>query len=149
MPEKAETVQAFYEGGISGDAFEEGLRYLHPDIEIRPALGGELDFGRYYRGHEEARQLIATLSDGVEGIDVQVEPKEVVDVDGDRIIRVERWHPRGRQGIETEVELTHVYSFRDGLIVGIEGFRDKAEALEAAGLAGDQGGESERSGGSG
>jgi len=36
---------------------------------------------------------------------------------------------------EIERELPTLYTFRDGLIVRIDGFTEKAEALEAAGLS--------------
>jgi hypothetical protein len=39
------------------------------------------------------------------------------------------------RGVETEIQLTEVYAFRDGLVVSVDGFREKAEALEAAGLS--------------
>jgi ketosteroid isomerase-like protein len=41
---------------------------------------------------------------------------------------------RGRDGIELELELPNLFTFRDGLIVRIDGFTDKAAAREAAGL---------------
>ena len=41
---------------------------------------------------------------------------------------------RGRDGIEIDTEVNDLYAFRDGLIVRIDGFRDSADALEAAGL---------------
>jgi ketosteroid isomerase-like protein len=64
-----------------------------------------------------------------------VEPVEARDAPGDRVLVVERWHARGRDGIEFHFELIDVYSFRDGLVVRIDGYRDKSVALEAAGLA--------------
>ena len=42
---------------------------------------------------------------------------------------------RARDGIETGFQLTDIYTFRDGLIIRIDGFRERAEALEAAGLS--------------
>jgi hypothetical protein len=44
------------------------------------------------------------------------------------------WRFSGREGIESESELPTLFTFRDGLIVRIDGFTDKAEALRAAGL---------------
>ena len=150
MSQKAERVQAFYEGGIASGSLDElALNLLHPEVEILPALGGELDFGRHYRGRDGVRELLERISEGVEGMEITVEPKEVIEIGDDRLLRVERWHLRGWQGLQSEIELFHIYTFRDGLIVGIDGFRDKGEALQAAGIAGDQGGESDRSGGSG
>jgi ketosteroid isomerase-like protein len=106
--------------------------YLHPEVEIHPAVGGELDFGSTYRGRDGMRQFMET---GWRGFDMAVEPEEIVSAPGDRIIATERWQLRARDGVEAELQLTDVYAFRDGLIVGIDGFREKAEALEAAGLS--------------
>jgi len=41
----------------------------------------------------------------------------------------------GHDGIEIERELPTLYTFRDGLIVRVDGFTDRAEALKAAGLS--------------
>ena len=60
-----------------------------------------MDIGRDYNGHDGARQLMETLT----------------------------------EGMETEIVITQLYTFRDGLILRIDGFRSRAEALEAAGLA--------------
>jgi ketosteroid isomerase-like protein len=37
--------------------------------------------------------------------------------------------------METEIVITQLYTFRDGLILRIDGFRSRAEAREAAGLS--------------
>ena len=52
-----------------------------------------------------------------------------------RILAIDHWSWRGRDGIEIERELPTLYTFRDGLVVRVEGFTDRAEALEAAGLS--------------
>jgi hypothetical protein len=59
----------------------------------------------------------------------------MIEAADDRILAVDRWLFRGRDGIEIERELPTLYTFRDGLVVGIDGFTDKADALEAAGLS--------------
>jgi ketosteroid isomerase-like protein len=133
VPEKDEKVGALYEAMNRGD-FDDAVECLHRDVEIQPALGGVMDIARRYSGRDEARQLMETITEGIERIETRVEPKEAIEVGDDRLLRVERWHPRGRQGMETEVVITQVYTFRDGLILRIDGFRDRAEALEAAGL---------------
>ena len=45
------------------------------------------------------------------------------------------WRVRGRDALQLDFELIDVYTFRDGLIVRIVGFRDRAEALDAVGLS--------------
>jgi hypothetical protein len=51
-----------------------------------------------------------------------------------RILSIDQWRLRGREGIEIKRELPTLYTFRDALIVQIDGFTEKADALEAAGL---------------
>jgi ketosteroid isomerase-like protein len=58
----------------------------------------------------------------------------MIEVGDDRVLVVERWTGRAR-GIEFDMRFTDVYEFRDGRCVRVDGFRDKAEALEAAGLS--------------
>ena len=112
--------------------FDDALRYAHPEIELRPALQ-ELDVDSRYSGRDGVRRFMETVTNAWE--EYLVEPVEASDAPGDRVLVVERWHARGRDGIEFHFELIDVYSFRDGLVVRIDGYRDKSVALEAAGLA--------------
>jgi ketosteroid isomerase-like protein len=131
MTQSIDTVRAVYEAVGRGD-FDGVVQQLHPEVEIHPAVGGELDFGSAYHGRDGMRRFMETAWRGFE---VAVEPEEIISAPGDRILAIERWHLRGRGGVETELQLTDIYTFRDGLIVGIDGFRDRAEALEAVGLS--------------
>jgi ketosteroid isomerase-like protein len=129
--ENVETLRAFYEAFNRAD-FDDAVRYDHPEVEIYPAVGGELDFPRLYRGHDGFRQFWERVH---EGFKVTVKIEEVHEAAEDRVLQVELWCPHGRDGIETEIEVSDLYTFRDGLIVRIDGFTDKAHALEAAGLS--------------
>ena len=66
---------------------------------------------------------------------VVIEPKERLETTDDRILAIDRWLFGGRDGIELERELPTLFTFRNGLIVRIDGFTDTAEAHEAAGLS--------------
>ena len=126
-----DTLRGLY-AALNRRDFDELLQYLHPDVEVHPAVGGELDFGSVYRGRDGVRQFIETAW---RPFDVAVDPEEIIEAPGGRILAVERWQLRARDGVETELHLTDLYAFRDGLIVGIDGFREKSEAFEAAGLS--------------
>jgi hypothetical protein len=65
---------------------------------------------------------------------VDVERKQTFALEDDRVLTIDTWIFRGRDGIEIERELPTLFTFRDGLIVRIDGFTDKAKALKAAGL---------------
>ena len=131
VSEKTETLRAFVEAFNRQD-FDDAVVYLHPEVEIYPALGGELDINRLYSGRDEALKVFATISEGFKN---QVEIEDIVEAGEDKVLLVERWGGPGRQGIETPIEISTVYTFRDDLVVRLEGFRDRAEALEAAGLS--------------
>jgi len=134
MSEGVDKWRAFYEAFNRGN-FDDAVQYLHPEVELTPALppleGSNLS-GNRYRGRDELREFLETISDGWDALTVALE--ETVE-EGDRVLAVENWRARGRDGIEINTRLVDVYTFRDGLVVRIDGFRDKPEALEAAGLS--------------
>ena len=130
MSQEIETLRAFIEAFNRHD-FDDAVRYLHPEVEIYPAIGGQLDVSRRYRGRDETRQLLETISEGFEN---NIEIEDVIEAGEGQVLLVERWSGPGRQGIDTPVEIGTIYTFRDGLVVRLEGFRDRDEALEAAGL---------------
>jgi ketosteroid isomerase-like protein len=131
LSRNVDTLRALYLALNRGD-FDSLVQYLHPEVEIHPGLGGELDMSTEYRGREGMKEFIETAW---RGYDVAVEAQDMISAPGDRILVTERWKLRGRDGIETEAQLTDVYVFRDGLIARVDGFREKADALKAAGLA--------------
>lgn len=65
---------------------------------------------------------------------VTVEPKERIEVASDRILAIDLWQFEGRDGIKVEAELPTALTFRDRLIVRIDGFTSRSEAFEALGL---------------
>jgi ketosteroid isomerase-like protein len=110
---------------------DDAIQYLDPEVELHPGVQVP-DEESQYRGRDGLTEWFRSATDPWEVI--TVEHKELIDRPGDRVLAVERWLFRGRDGIELELELPNVYTFRDGLIVRIDGFTDKAEAFEAAGL---------------
>jgi ketosteroid isomerase-like protein len=110
-------------------------QYHHPEVELYPgAVGPDPETGSRgrFRGREEVVQFFQSITDILEAVTVEIE--EIIEAPGDRVLAVEWWRVRGRDGIEVETEIIDVYAFRDGLIVRCDGFLDRAEALEAAGL---------------
>ena len=128
-----ENVQVIREGY---DAFNRGntegvVATLDPDIEWWPAADEPIT--QPYRGHEGYRSLVAEIRDYVP--DLQAEIEEVFAV-ADRVVTCVRFWGRGRDsGVPVEIRETNVARFRDGKIVEVREYREKAEALEAVGLA--------------
>ena len=55
---------------------------------------------------------------------------------GDRVFVKVRFQGRGRaSGVEVDTRLYEVYTLRDGKVLRIDEYEDRAEALEAAGLS--------------
>jgi hypothetical protein len=63
--------------------------------------------------------------------DVTVELREVSAAPGGRLLAIEGWHMQDRDGIELQTMVVTVYAFRDGLVAQLNGFHDRATALEA------------------
>jgi ketosteroid isomerase-like protein len=115
--------QAFNRGDLDA-----GMRLLHPDAALYPGIQVPDEESRYV-GREGIEQWFRNATEAWESITVEL--RELIELEDDRLLAIERWLFRGRQGIELESELANVFGFRDGLIIRIEGFLDKAAALEA------------------
>jgi ketosteroid isomerase-like protein len=61
--------------------------------------------------------------------------EEVIDT-GDQVVVIARFHGRGRaSGVTVEQRLFEVYTLRNGKILRVDEFSERAEALDAAGLS--------------
>jgi ketosteroid isomerase-like protein len=128
--ENVETIQRVYDAFNRHD-LDHAAQQLHPDCELYPALVGPGQRSQYL-GRDAAREFFELISDVWETM--AVEAKRIIELPEGRILAVENWHIRGRDGIEIDTELTDLYAFRDGLIIRVDGFRDRAKAFEATGL---------------
>ena len=131
MSRETDILRTMYEAFSRGD-FDEVVEYLHPDVELRPALQ-PLEHIGVLRGRAEIKEFFEGLGQWESR---RVEFEEVTEVGNNRLVSVERWHVSGRDDIKLDFQIVDVYTFRDGLIARADGFRDKAEALEAVGLSG-------------
>ena len=109
------------------------MRHLHPDVELHPGIRTP-DEDAPYRGSEGLRKFFGVATDPWEA--VTAEPEEMLELPGGGILVLDRWRFHGRDGIEIDNELANAYTFRDGLIVRIDGYRDRAQARAALGLGG-------------
>ena len=88
--------------------------------------------GEAYQGYEAWVRAAETWIEPCEWMVVDLE--KVLDA-GDRIVSLHRAHMRMRQtGIEFEVHVAYVYTFRNGKIVHNRAFASHSEALKAVGL---------------
>jgi ketosteroid isomerase-like protein len=134
--ENVEIVRRVHDAFNRAD-FTSAVEYLHPDAEIYPGVVG-LDppgggSATQLRGREELRRFFEDLDATWES--VRVTPREVIDAPDDRVLAVESWLIRGRDGIELDTRIIDVYTFRDGRIARVDGYLNRMEALEAVGLS--------------
>ena len=112
--------------------FDRAIQGVAEDVELRPAVEG-IDVDTLVRGRVELRGFWEQITEAWET--TTIEPTEIIEAPGERVVAFERWHVSGRDGLKLDFELIGVYTFHDGLVTRIDGFRDKPEALEAVGLA--------------
>ena len=106
---------------------DEALTYADPGIVWNPIE--ELPT----QGHDAVRASLAHWK--AEWDDYKVMPEEFVDR-GDRVVVRVRLRGRGRgSGVEIDARFYDVYTLRDGKIVRMDQFTERAEALEAVGLS--------------
>ena len=104
--------------------------HLSPDFEWRP-----LYLDRVYRGIEGMRQVRAEVSEAWEGYRSEIE--EIVDL-GEHVLVLARISGRGAgSGVPVEQAIAVLCGFQGEQAVWAESFASKDQALEAAGLNGE------------
>ena len=128
--ENVEILGAFYEA-FNARHVDGALQYVDVNVDLYPGVVAP-DLDAHYTGRRGLREFFFRIATPWET--VAVEPQQVIEAEDGRLLSVDLWRFRGRDGIEIDRELPNLFTFRDGLIVRIDGFSEKAEALEAAGL---------------
>ena len=127
--DNVKVVRAMVDAFDRGD-FETCLAALDEDVSWQdpPDMpGGGLNHGR----DEVARSFVRWLP-AWENFRGEIE--ELLDA-GDDVVAVTRMRGRGRaSGIEVDLKSAQVYEVRDGKIVKVRQFRERADALAAVGL---------------
>ena len=103
-----------------------------PDVEID--LSRNVFNPDIYRGHagvERAMGVIGEIWD-----DFRLVPSEFIEA-GDKVVTAFTVHGKGRgSGVEVEMLIHQIWTFRDSKVLRmVGGYRDRSEALEAAGLS--------------
>ena len=129
--ENVERLRLMYEAFNRRD-FDAALPYFDPKVEFSPGILPP-DQDTDYLGRQGVREWMRAATEP--WVKVTAEPIERIEISSGRLLAIDRWLFGGRDGIEIERELPTAFTFRDGLIVRVDGFTDKAEALEAAGLS--------------
>jgi ketosteroid isomerase-like protein len=104
---------------------------LHPEVELHewPVAAD----AQTYHGHDGVRAAMTKWFETWEWMKVEI--LEILEAD-DRVLVTAHQRAMGRGSrIEVEIKSFNVYTFRDGKVVRIELYTERAAALEAAGLA--------------
>jgi len=129
--ENVELVRGMLEAFLAGD-IGTALDVLHADVIWHGTIGG-LDEGRTARGHNEVIEgFMESLRDW-ESHSLEVE--DYLDA-GDGVVVL--WHEIGRgkaSGVEVETRTAVIYTVRGNEVVEVQGYMDREQALEAAGLS--------------
>jgi ketosteroid isomerase-like protein len=116
---------------IRDTRWEEAMRQLAPDIELHGTVGG-LTEGSLWRGPEQIGDFFAQDSDAWD--ERRLDAEQVIDA-GDCVAVLLHEFRRGKgSGVEMETDTAMLFEVRYGRVVGIQGYMDRREALEAAGL---------------
>jgi ketosteroid isomerase-like protein len=103
-----------------------------PDVEWEDTMFWS-GTSRTYRGREQVRAWFAEVREPWE--DIQIAAEEVIEAGEDTLVVPLRVSGRGRgSGVETELLVWEVMSLANGRTARRKVFRDRGEALEAAGI---------------
>jgi ketosteroid isomerase-like protein len=122
-------VRAVYERWSEGD-FRASVDLLDPHVVL--VLGPELPDAGAYLGVEAVAEYTRGLLEP--WTDFTIEAEELVAA-GDSVLADVRQRGVGStSGVPTELRYFMLWSFRGHQVIRLESFRERAEALEAAGL---------------
>jgi ketosteroid isomerase-like protein len=110
------------------DAF---YRLVDPDLVVDWSRSAGLEAG-IYRGEAASRRFWSTFFEAFER--VVVEPLAFIE-HGESVVIPHHLRARGRDGVEVDAHSTVVLTIRNGRIIEMRLYRQKAEALKAVGLA--------------
>jgi ketosteroid isomerase-like protein len=128
--ENIEIVRQVYEC-VNQRRWDGMAELLDPNVAQYGTVGG-LDEGTVVRGLSEIRQMYEREADAWDR--QRIEPERLIDA-GDRVVAFQREYQRGRgSGLELVVETAAVIDLRNGRVVRIQGYMDRAAAVKAVGL---------------
>jgi ketosteroid isomerase-like protein len=130
--ENVELVREAFESFMGGDQ-KRTAGLVDPEVEFHGTVGG-LEEGRIAHG-------LAQIDQEFEEEDLEaweerrLEAEEFIDA-GDNVVVLLHEYRRGRgSGVKLETDTAVVVAVREGRVVRIQGYMDRAAALEAAGLS--------------
>ena len=130
--ENVNVVKAYLDASLRRDMTElAGL--VDPEVELHGTVGGVQE-GQVYRGLAEVIREYDEV-DGEAWEERRIEPEGFRDADDEVLVLFHEFR-RGRgSGVELETDTAAVFTVREGRVLRIQGFLDRAAARKAAGLS--------------
>lgn len=126
--ENTEIVQAAYRNFTTGD-IEALLNLFSDDISWQLPEMENVPFAGKYQGLTEVARFFATLNEAQEA--QQFEPQQFI-AQGDKVVATGRYVWRAKAtGREYQGDWAHVFTIRDGKVVGFQEYTDTAAAASA------------------
>jgi len=123
--ENVELVQRGFEAWERGD-LESLVQTFDEDVVTRPIIGPD---------RLGPQGVLEMAADWVEGLDeFTMKPEEFMDAGDQVVVRVRQEAREASAGLPVEATFWFVYTIREGKAVRFELFRDREQALEAAGV---------------
>jgi ketosteroid isomerase-like protein len=118
--------------GLEEDPPNLRLEYFDEEVELRNPP--EFPLQGPFHGHDGLRTWAAEVWEVITGLHHEIE--EIIEApDGETIVTVQRTQGQMRHPeLPANLRWATVWRFRDGKVVRGEGYLDRAQALEAAGL---------------
>jgi uncharacterized protein len=127
--ENIEVVRRMYEAYTAGD-FETALAEFQPDAEVDLSARGYTAVGK---GSEGITRVVSSWTESWDEYSERLD--EIHDL-GDRVLVLATQRGRGKgSGIEVSSQWGFLVELRAGRIARLTAYRDRASALEAAGIS--------------
>jgi ketosteroid isomerase-like protein len=136
--ENVEIVRAIWEPfkGMDGTAIDwdtairEMGQVISPEVELKGSATGPE--ARVYRGRDGVAQAFREWVEPFR--EYHSEALDYIGVRDSVVVPTRQWGIGRASGAPVEIEVTHVYEFRDHMITRVEEYDTLGEALEAVGL---------------
>jgi ketosteroid isomerase-like protein len=129
VPPNAEAVKGVYERWSQGD-FAASIDVMDPLVLL--VMRPEFPDAGTYLGIDAVRDYTRGFLEPWTRIAIEAE--EITEAGDTVVVAVRQSGVGSESGASTEFRYFHVWSFRGGKAIRLETFRERAEALEAAGL---------------
>jgi ketosteroid isomerase-like protein len=128
-PRNVEAVQGVYERWSRGD-FAASIEVMDPLVLL--VMRPEFPDAGTYLGIDAVRDYTRGFLEPWTRIAIEAE--EITEAGDTVVVAVRQSGVGSESGVSTEFRYFHVWSFRGGRAIRLETFRERAEAVEAAGL---------------